>query len=465
MHLRRLTCEDAQFVHSAVQVRLVPPGPPAGWFDAWLRVIEELIAVDGMTLSKRVVLVPGEGLDVLLQALAPAALGQRLRDVMNAISLPGLPYSRLLPNDDVEFQRMLDAAPASRALLAIPRYAAGDLWFACPFRAADAWPRVAGLAHAAVGYQVNLYPYRCSKPMLRAMSHQLDSVSAHPAISARMRWLQRQVAERARHARWLQEDLVLATGPAESTLWSRQVHAAFHRLHTEFGSSPELQFSDSAWHEYLELTCSFDETLADDPSYVGSQVQDAANATMQLGLTDDWDGIPSPAASGQGSLLRTSMAGQAQSPDLAGTTAPSAFVAAAPYVFLSYAHADSANMRRVLALLRSAGIDVWVDERLEAGQEWDAQLEAQIRGCAMLVALISPAASASRWVRRELKYADSLGKPLTCLRLCETTLTDGLGLLLLSLQWIDAAQVDADERLIRAAQSELQRAVERSSVA
>lgn len=462
MYLRQLSCDGSRFVHGAVHARLAFPGPISAWFDAWLLRVEELVASNGITLSKRVVLTPEDGLDVLLQAVAPVHLAQRLREILASIPPPGKARSALrLPADDAELQRLLDDAPVMRTLLVLPRYVAADLWFACPFRAADAWSRVAGRASAAVGYQVNLYPYTCPAALMRAMALNLNRLLSHTAVSAPMRWLQGQLAERARRARWLQEDILLASAAADGALWMRQVEATFGSLHAEFSAPTDLTFAAGALQDTLELACAFDEALTYDPSYTASQVQDLAGARIQLGLAEDFDAVAT------GIARRPSVSQGAQRPNNDGAFAPvqlpgyadtAAGAPSEPYVFLSYARADEDDMRRVRDRLRAADVDVWVDERIEAGQEWDVVLEARLRGCGMVVALISPEAVASRWVRRELKFADSLGKPLACLRLREATLTDGLGMLLLTLQWIDMSRGDAEERLLSAVRLGLQEA-------
>ena len=451
MYLRQLTSDGSSFVHSATSIRLTPHDPPSLWLDRWILRIEELLALNEVTLSKRVVFTPGEGITVLLQVLAPARLENQLRDIFTYINAPPGPKSLMvLPQNDTDLQRLLDEAPALCSPVVIPRFSAGHLWFACPFRVTNVWSRVVSLAEAPVGYQVNLYPHICSSAMLRAMKRNLDKMKEHLGVSPTMMWLQAQIVDRARRARWLQEDLLLATTSRDGMLWVRQVETEFGSLHAEFGGAPELRFTLDDWHDSLALACAFDEGLAADPSYLGSQVQDIENGKMQLALDEDLLGISIPAVPntsvncGPGRITSLTLGS-------ANTAIGTANDAVGSHIFLSYAHADSADMRRVRNQLHSAGLEVWVDERLEGGQEWDTVIEERIRSCALLIALISPDAAASRWVRRELKFADSLGKPLTCVRLRETALSDGLGLLLQTLQWIDASQPDADDRLLRSA--------------
>jgi uncharacterized membrane protein len=78
------------------------------------------------------------------------------------------------------------------------------------------------------------------------------------------------------------------------------------------------------------------------------------------------------------------------------------------YVFISYAHKDAAIRQRILDSLRQHGMPVWIDaENLQPGTpNWERNIENAIRGCGAVAVLLSPAASASDWVRHEVTYAD-----------------------------------------------------------
>jgi TolB-like protein/tetratricopeptide (TPR) repeat protein len=59
-------------------------------------------------------------------------------------------------------------------------------------------------------------------------------------------------------------------------------------------------------------------------------------------------------------------------------------------VFLSYASQDVEAARRICEALRSAGIEVWLDQsELRGGDAWDRQIRKQIHDCALFIPLIS----------------------------------------------------------------------------
>jgi TolB-like protein/Tfp pilus assembly protein PilF len=77
-------------------------------------------------------------------------------------------------------------------------------------------------------------------------------------------------------------------------------------------------------------------------------------------------------------------------------------------VFLSYASQDAEAAQRICAALRSAGVDVWLDQsELRGGDTWDQSIRKQIRSCALFLPLISKNthARAEGYFRLEWKLA------------------------------------------------------------
>ncbi len=85
----------------------------------------------------------------------------------------------------------------------------------------------------------------------------------------------------------------------------------------------------------------------------------------------------------------------------------------APQVMISYARKDARDFAgRLAAELRLHGITVWLDtSEIEGGAEWLRSIEQAIAGCTVFVAVRSPLASDSFWVRNERLYALNRRKP------------------------------------------------------
>jgi hypothetical protein len=83
-----------------------------------------------------------------------------------------------------------------------------------------------------------------------------------------------------------------------------------------------------------------------------------------------------------------------------------------PFVFISYSHRNIDFAKDLARVLENAKIPVWIDEKIGAGSVWDESLEARIKSCAVLIACVSDDYQDSKYCRRELKFADLLGKPI-----------------------------------------------------
>lgn len=70
-------------------------------------------------------------------------------------------------------------------------------------------------------------------------------------------------------------------------------------------------------------------------------------------------------------------------------------------VFLSYYNKDRDRIRRIAELLKAQGLSVWWDTRLEAGQNWDKEIETELEAARCVVVCWSKGSIKSDWVREE----------------------------------------------------------------
>jgi hypothetical protein len=83
-------------------------------------------------------------------------------------------------------------------------------------------------------------------------------------------------------------------------------------------------------------------------------------------------------------------------------------------VMISYARADGKNFAEKLAKrLKQHHIDVWMDtENIPGGAKWLRNIERAISTCKVFIAVRTPTARESLWVRSERLYALKVGKPI-----------------------------------------------------
>ena len=75
-------------------------------------------------------------------------------------------------------------------------------------------------------------------------------------------------------------------------------------------------------------------------------------------------------------------------------------------IFLSHASKDHRTAARIAAMLREHGVPVWYSEtQLVGAQQWHDEIGAALKRCDWFLLLLTPHATRSRWVKRELMYA------------------------------------------------------------
>ena len=123
-------------------------------------------------------------------------------------------------------------------------------------------------------------------------------------------------------------------------------------------------------------------------------------------------------------------------------------------VFISYAHSDEALVRKIVAILKRAGLEVWDDSEILPGDNWAEQVAKALKESEAMVVLLTPEATRSRWVRREIEYA--LGEKRYSKRLIPVLVGDpadfsqeDIPWILWRFQMIKLAEYDKEEEGIR----------------
>ena len=83
-----------------------------------------------------------------------------------------------------------------------------------------------------------------------------------------------------------------------------------------------------------------------------------------------------------------------------------------PYIFVSYAHKDSASIFRIIEMLNKRGYRVWYDEGIEPGSEWPEYIANHLLRADVVMAFLTPRSVKSVNCRREINFALSKDKPV-----------------------------------------------------
>lgn len=118
-----------------------------------------------------------------------------------------------------------------------------------------------------------------------------------------------------------------------------------------------------------------------------------------------------------------------------------------PFLFVSYAHKDSALVFSQLRSLHELGYNIWYDEGIDPGNEWPEEIANALQSASYFLVFISHYAVQSKNVRNEINFAVKRNKPFVAVHLEETTLPAGLDLQIGVLQAIMKYRMSDDSYL------------------
>jgi adenylate cyclase len=72
-------------------------------------------------------------------------------------------------------------------------------------------------------------------------------------------------------------------------------------------------------------------------------------------------------------------------------------------VFVSYARSDKTRVAPLVAAIQAQGWSVWWDPEIDAGQQFDDQIEVELKAAKAVLVVWTPISASSRWVRGEAR--------------------------------------------------------------
>ena len=127
-----------------------------------------------------------------------------------------------------------------------------------------------------------------------------------------------------------------------------------------------------------------------------------------------------------------------------------------PYVFVSYARADSDSVLPYLRLLQKKGCRIWYDKGIRGGDNWMSTLALKIKGCSQYLLFSSEASTKSVWTAREVSKA--LKCPdisILTVRMDKATFDDGIEWGLEDYQQLFTSHEDFEDDLIASMREEV----------
>ena len=98
-------------------------------------------------------------------------------------------------------------------------------------------------------------------------------------------------------------------------------------------------------------------------------------------------------------------------PDNTSNIRPTAYTGTKPYIFVSYAHRDSEHAFPFIDTLQKNGYNVWFDDGIRFGNEWEDEIAEKLIGCSVFLFLVSSQSLESLYCRNEIRLASEERKP------------------------------------------------------
>jgi TIR domain len=444
MYLARFEFGDEKWVQGCL---LFPHACSTGT-DAWAQrlssVVTFLAATPQLRTSYRLEVAP----ETICRAIIVSAPGQHEAPLRRALAL----FSRLelLADESVispatrgEYDRILDRFGHYQALIAAPEYHSRTAWLASDFRLAPALAQLAQQASDlgfSFTYHANFEPLGDPLELARATAHNLVRLESEPGAPPTLVDTQRSIAERLRNAIFLCEELVGANS-IDATEWLSASLKQMSSRTSQVAETAEFTFAADAHDSSIYAArhrVVFEELSTSElasSAVTREEWQKLLSWNPPQRFYDSWKHAV-PAVSTE----------VTRSPDAATLAAleraPKPYDGAADYIFISYKHQDMSRIVPILRKIADLGYRLWYDKGIPGGAEWDALIEERVQNCKLLMLFVSQAAVESRYVRREVKFADSLAKPLLSIKLEEPKLGRGMQMLLNQYQTVSADAPD-----------------------
>ncbi len=460
-------------------VAVTPPAPSDARAPAWWATLEWLAgareSVPETSAALRVTFDPRRGLAQTIFVAAPARSEPALRRYLAA-------YTRLLTIADGSavllrsldaYDRRADDFPGLRCSPATP-YRLGGRWLACDFSVGpelDALLAEAAALGVRFGYQVNVRPVAPTAAQRREARRNALDLSLTPGVPPQVAHMQEVLAQGLDEVAVVHDE-ILGVDSADGAQWlARALRRSFRRRFGAYGfDDPLVDLVEGGHQEALESPAF---ALRDDDvatlcaqGLAPAAARDRLSwrpapslATLVPPLPPEVEEPPPPTApaptgpSGGGSARVVAWAplGGVVRPTSGGPRHPSTPPPAevrpgvpqddprGPYVFISYGRRDFPRVAPALSLVQGDGLTVWYDAAIPVGAEWTRLLEERLARCCVVLLMLTQGAVDSKWVRREVIFADALNKQIVPLALEPVELRHGLNLLLANTQQFTAA--------------------------
>ncbi len=458
MYLLEVDRGGEQLVHGLVRAEWPAASAAADirtgvWARLFLRSAALWSQLKPLSIAVRVAAEPAHGVTTVHSIVVPKAQEERLRLVLAAFlrtdQLAG--GSTTVPQHGEELAGRYFHPGEARIVIERERLQTGDgMRIGHNVRLADHLPRLMrdcldlGLAFA---YEAQAAPWSPPRETLKDVlvnAGRLEEAAGVPPALARD---QRDAAERLRSASFNIEECLAAPGADTrdalaqtlSNVLSSTIYASF-RVEPKLTAPGDAADDAFALHVHSHVLDGAPEGLAFEEIACAARADDVDGIVCCRGLGLEHEAAPGgPGADPLSARLADPRPGGGVGG--AGDVIFARSAAERPFLFVSYARADSERVYPMIEALQQKGVSVWLDRSLTTGNDWVSELEARLIRCRAVMAFISTSFVASKHCGRELRVADALNRSIIPVVLQDAELFgSGLGFILSNIQRIDAAR-------------------------
>lgn len=117
-------------------------------------------------------------------------------------------------------------------------------------------------------------------------------------------------------------------------------------------------------------------------------------------------------------------------------------------LFVSYARTDETAVQKMVSSIEGNGFNVWYDQNIAGSEHFNASIQQAIEASYLVIVCLSIASVNSKWVEKEVMFAEHTGKVILPIRLGVLPPAHPLGLVLVNLQTLDASDPNFSDRLL-----------------
>jgi hypothetical protein len=311
-----------------------------------------------------------------------------------------------------------------------------------------------------IAYEAQVTPWSPPRELLRQALYDAAHLQDTPSAPADLVRDQTSLAQRLRTAAqprggYHVEECLASPLPQDlNALTDSLANILADTIYGRFGASPEpvvLNETDAAPFAHHVHTHLMNGTPEGNEPVAAAALKDEVDGLLSVqALKPDsaaaGDGGPPPAAE---PLFATLTSSVPVGPAAAGGSAPGPGNGG-PFLFVSYARADSDFVYPLIEKLAGLGVSTWIDRKITGGEDWAAELETRLIGCSGVLAVVTPSFVSSKYCVREVHFADALNRPIMPVFQQPVELKGAINFILHSIQRIMISCPDDYEAIIAA---------------